>query len=658
MRSRRLFTGFLTLLSLMVHLTLFSQEDHVMETFRELEMASFAEAFSRSLDHETDSTIDVTFYHLDLTVAVDSVFLSGSNTVFLEPVIDGTDHFFLDLHHSLTVDSITFPCTAFSQSGDRLAITLDKAYAAGEPVQFTIHYGGKPVKAGGIKGLVYEDHNNGEPVIATLSTPYLAHYWYPCKDGPDDKVDSVHIDITIKDTLINGIELTAVSNGVLKSVESTEGHKTFRWRHSFPIVSYYVMVAISNYARITDQFETDSGFPMPLEYYVFNESYDQSMEGVAGIPEVIGKFSELFGEYPFFREKFGMTQLGFYGAIENQTNVIQNVLHEAWFLVSVHELAHMWFGDMITCSDWHHGWLNEGFASYCEALWVENEEGNGGYHNYLGNLKYTGGGTLYLENTDDPFNIFVPIIYQKGAWLLHMLRGVLGDDLFFSALRSYALTNDYRYAHARTSDFQYVVESVSGLDLDSFFDQWVYDSYYPIYRYNFGQEGDTAYFVLQQSQQENGWRDIFEMPVRLKFWFDDNTDTTFTVNNDQVLQFYRFAVGKKIAWAEPDPDEWILRQTFYEEELPVTGLAESVAEMYRVYPNPAKDFLIFESKGTGASISCFELFDATGKKILKVPVSGVKTTIDVRNMDGGVYFYRICSWENLIPVTGKVLINM
>ncbi len=632
-----------------------AQQDSIMEAFREREMTSWSELFSRSKMHTTDSTVDVTFYHLDLHIAVDSSFISGSNWVTLKPTVNGVDHFFLDLQGALTVDSISFPCVDFSHEGNQLKIFLDKPYDPGTALEITIFYHGKPALAGGIKGLVYEDHNGNEPVIATLSTPYLAHYWYPCKDGPADKVDSVNVDITIKDTLINGLELTAVSNGLLHSVEEHDGLRTFHWRHGFPIVSYYVMVAISNYEKITDEFRIDAGFPMPLEYYVFSESYEQSIEGVALIPDALALFTELFGEYPFFREKYGMTQLGFYGAIENQTNVIQNVLYEQWFLVSVHELAHMWFGDMITCSDWHHGWLNEGFASYCEALWVEHDQGTGAYRNYMDQFKYFGGGTLYLQNTDDPFSIFLPIIYRKGAWLLHMLRGVLGDELFFQTLKNYALNNDFRYASAGTQDFRSVAEEVSGLDLEYFFDQWVYDSYYPVYRYNYNQEGNTLYFALYQSQGENDWRESFEMPVQVRIWFEDDSDTTITIHNDKTLQFYRFTVSKTVAWVEPDPDEWILRQTIFEPELPVIGIDERTAGDYRLYPNPVSTRLNIAYDGKNHDPKTFELYDLSGKKLLSLRLRDENTTVDISPFEPGFYFYMIFSEGHSIPATGKVL---
>ncbi len=139
------------------------------------------------------------------------------------------------------------------------------------------------------------------------------------------------------------------------------------------------------------------GESFPLDYYVFENDLNTAQQGVAQLPEAIQVFSDLFGTYPFDNEKYGMTQLGFYGAIENQTNTIQNTLSLSWFDVTVHELGHMWFGDMITLADWHHCWLNEGFATYSEALWDEHLYGFTGYKNNIANNEFWNGGTLYLR---------------------------------------------------------------------------------------------------------------------------------------------------------------------------------------------------------------------------------------------------------------------
>jgi hypothetical protein len=262
-----------------------------------------------------------------------------------------------------------------------------------------------PELAGGIKGMRYETHTSNIPVIATLSTPYLAHYWVPCKDGPADKADSANVDITLPNIDFDGYPLIGVSNGILEETTVTDSSNTFHWRHRHPIVPYYVMMAVSNYVHLGHQY-CNSEACFPMDYYVFAADSSSAEAGTADIPEAMALFETLFGPYPYADEKYGMTQLGYYGAIENQTNTITNNMSPAWFMISVHELAHMWFGCNLSCVSWHHGWLNEGFATYAEALWKEHKEGTEAYRAHMMSKAWYQGGTVY-------YDAYYPIYYYN-----------------------------------------------------------------------------------------------------------------------------------------------------------------------------------------------------------------------------------------------------
>jgi aminopeptidase N len=410
-----------------------SSESGSFENFLKLEQEGWLEKIEAERYISPDTTIDVKFYHISLKVSLNPFIKGNVNCIFTSNISSLTE-IKLDLTSSLTVDSIGGSGVSYSHTSDKLVIQLNRPYTSGEETSVIIYYSGAPPVIYNTKGIRYEKHHGNQPVIATLSTPFLAHLWFPCKDGPEDKADSVYIDITIPDTSFNNIKLSATSNGELENVVSQNGKRTFYWRERYPIVPFYVMIAVSNYVTFVQDYSDTSGSSFPIIYNVFKEDSAVSVQGVQQLPEAMRLFSRLFGRYPFSSEKYGMTQIGFYGAIENQTNTIQNSLDIGSFDVSVHELAHMWFGDMITCSSWHHGWLNEGFATYCSALWAEHSSGQQAYRNYMKNREYFYGGTIYLQITDDPFYIFIPIIYSKGAWVLHMLRGVLGDEAFFSSL--------------------------------------------------------------------------------------------------------------------------------------------------------------------------------------------------------------------------------
>jgi len=650
-----------TFLTLSFFLIVFSisyaQRSQALLEHQQREWQTFKESIRYDAEYIPDTNIDVKYYCLDLNIAIDSAYIDGVVICHFEPTVAGLQQVTLSLNSSLTVSEIDGNASSYLQTGDSILINLDGAYGPGDLLELLIRYEGVPVMAGGYKGLRYETHNGDEPVIATLSTPYLAHYWYPCKDGPSDKPDSVFIDITIPVKEVNGIEVMAVSNGVFEGVIDNGDTKTYMWRHRYPIVPYYVMVAISNYVKFSEEYVGIYGEQYPLDYYVFQENILESIEGVAELPLALDIFSEKFGEYPFSNEKYGMTQLGYYGAIENQTNTIQNTLKPQWFMISVHELGHMWFGDMITCRNWHHGWLNEGFASYLEAVYVEAVDGTAAYHNYMQGFEYWNGGTLYLENATDTFSIFQAIIYDKGAYTLHMLRGVLGDEVFWDCMTEYSTDPALMYGQALTEDLQQVCEDVSGETLGYFFDQWVYDAYYPEYDYNFQNRGDSLDFLIWQTQEGLGHRPLFKMPMDVMITFGSGSDTTIRIWNDEIYQVFTIPVSEEVTMITPDPNDWILCKKNYEPGLPV-GIPDpnSISNLeVKVFPNPVFESFTIELSGATEAVD-FLLYDLNGKLVKSTDqLSDGLHQLNRENLPSGVYFYILRSALGEDLVSDKII---
>ncbi len=646
------------LITFLVNMVSMAQSRQDMDEFYAHETKTLSEFIRNSENNIPDTTIDVKFYYLDLSIAIDSPYIAGIVTCKFEPMINDLNKIWLSLNSSLQVDDVSGDVSSFYQIGDSIQINLNGTYNPGDLLEAIITYHGVPVEAGGYKGLRYETHHGTQPIIATLSTPYLAHYWYPCKDGASDKPDSVYVDITIPVKIVNGQEVIAVSNGLLENVIDNITEKTYQWRHRYPIVPYYVMAAISNYVHFGEEYSGIYGEQYPLDYYVFQEDLEASQTGVVDMPLALDVFSEKFGEYPFSMEKYGMTQLGFYGAIENQTNTITNNMFESWFMISVHELGHMWFGDNITCKNWHHAWLNEGFASYSEAVYVEAVNGHEAYQQYMTSFEYYSGGTLYLENAADTFNIFQGILYNKGPYVLHMLRGVLGDSLFFESLFDYSTYPDFQYAQATTEDFQEICEDVTAMDLDYFFDEWIYDEYYPIYYYNFENQGTELAFVIKQVQEDQGWRPVFEMPLEVKFLYDNGGDTTLTVWNDVINQVYTISVPASVGMMQLDPNSKVLCKAYYHPELPV-GLQESelLKTFVSIFPNPVRDQATLELKLPDVDDEVtFQLYDVSGRELLSLKdlQSGFHT-IQRGNINSGLYFFSLTGKDGFIKQSGKII---
>ena len=601
------------------------------------------------LDLVSDTTYDVKFYYPDVEISLDQPYISGKVTYLVIAEIDGLTQLNLDLDGAFTVDSVTQAASGFSFDNEILTINFSSTYNSGDTIIFAVYYHGVPELAGGQKGLRYENHHTDQLVIASLSTPYLGYTWWPCKDGTLDKADSLYFDITIKDTLVDGIPVIGVSNGILESVVSFDGKKKFSWRHRYPIVPYYVMIAISNYVEFQEEYNNgiDS---FPLIYYVFNDDLSSSQEGVMDLPEVFDLFTNLFGPYPFREEKYGMTQLGFYGGIENQTNTIINNMNIGWFEPSVHELAHSWFADMITCETWHHGWLNEGFATYANGLWVEHKNGLQAYNNFMQSMSYYGSGTIYLQNIDNPFGIFIPIIYNKGAWVLHMLRGIMGDEVFFDVLYTYSTSQQFQYQNATTEQFQAICENVSGLDLDYFFSEWIYEEFYPKYRYNYNFDPDNATLgiTINQIQGDLGWLPVFTMPIRIKINFNNGTDTLVSVFNNQEEQYFSFQVNHSVNNIEFDPGNLILKNAIYNPDITV-GINERILSQIKLYPNPNSGTFYIDLPEEIRNEVSLRIFTLSGQRVYSQTIEEDKSRhhkINPKNIPKGFYLVELSSAGN------------
>ncbi len=593
----------------------------------------------------------------------DSTIQATVQTEF-ESMTSGLSEITLDFDDVFTIDSIYLNGTGFTLAGESLIVVLDQAYDSGDVFTVATTYHGRPRAIGGIKGFRFVEHQ-GIPVVATLCTPYLAHTWWPCVDGPGDKLDSVHLYVTIPDTSYGGYPLYAASNGKLMNINSASpGWVTYVWHENYPIVPYYVSVAITNY-RIFSHFYHYAADSMEVPYYVFPEHFSQAQQTFAETVDMITFFAGLFGEYPFVTEKYSMADIGFYGAIEKQTKTIMGGVGTGWYMVVVHELSHMWFGDMISPTSWHHCWVNEGFATYCEALWWEDKYGLQAYHDYMDAMSYWNAGTIYLYNISNPFQIFLPICYDKGAWVLHMLRHAMGDSVFFHALHTYATDPQFMYGNANTEDVQQVFETVSGLDLNDFFQQWIYDERYPRYYYWWSyseQRRNGRYHIevtVAQRQQASGWRPIFVMPVDLVFELPGG-DTTIVVQNDDTLQTYQFEFDDIPTAVSLDPDNWILRfaqQLGVEEALQIVD--EHMASLLTCTPNPVHRTAWIEFQLPVSGDYSIDVYDVTGKLVANGQRGNREAGVhgflfDLSRLASGIYYLNLKTPNNI--ATSKLIL--
>jgi aminopeptidase N len=281
--------------------------------------------------------------------------------------------FDLDLDNThMTVDAATSAAmpAAFTQGGGVLTLVLDRAYNTGETVDVTVRYHGRPGAGAFGAAFVFNTHN-GKPFISSLSEPFDARTWWPCKDDASDKADSVDVRVTVPSGM------TTASNGRL--VESSDNGVTAyaHWHESHPISTYLVSLASPAYTVVTDWYHPTPTDSMEIRFHLFPESVVPTAAVEAKVKTMIGAFAALYGPYPFQDEKYGHAQFLWSGGMENETCTSLGSFGE--FTVA-HELSHQWWGDAITCRDFHHVWLNEGFATFSEAMWAEAQGGSSAYH--------------------------------------------------------------------------------------------------------------------------------------------------------------------------------------------------------------------------------------------------------------------------------------
>ncbi len=516
---------------------------------------------------------DATWYGLDLMVDPTAHQVSG--TVTMRVTVTGASLATLDLHLAagMTVDGIATGATplSFTRVGEVVTATLDRAYTQGEDVSLAVTYHGNP--AGDAFGW---SSISGQTLVWTLSEPYGARTWWPCKDLNADKADSADVTITVPQNLI------VASNGRLVSQTTNGGWATYHWHEQYRISTYLISFAAHPYVVFSEYYHYSPTDSMEVRNFVSPSYESQARTGYAAVPQMIGVFAGAYGEYPFIAEKYGHAHFTWGGGMEHQTCSSMSYGYYADTFIA-HELSHQWWGDMVTCADFHHIWLNEGFATWSEAYWREQHEGEAAYRDEMAAAEYYGAGTVIVEDPGDFNGIFdYNLSYLKASWVVHMLRGVLGDDDFFAGLALYRQQHEYDVA--TTEDLQAALEAVSGRDLGAFFQQWIYGEYFPQYAYSYAVTPQGGQYLVQvrieQTQTNAG---VFVMPIDLKF-------TTFNgavrrrVENDQRVQYYSFLLNANVQGAAFDPDHWILAQVT--QVAPTAVGPPDLAANLSAYPNP------------------------------------------------------------------------
>jgi len=563
-------------------------------------------------------------------------YISGNVTSYFVGQVENLNEISFDLYSGLVVDSVVQHTQKinYTRSGDTLILQLNHSLQKMEIDSVSIYYQGEPGNIG--YGAFTQSNHKGIPIIWTLSEPYGAMDWWPCKQSLTDKIDSIDIWVTSPETY------RTASNGVLVLDTVINGNRTMHWKHRFPIATYLVAIATTNYAIYSDSLLLTDGRKIEILNYVYPENLDTAKKQTPVTAEIMQLYNHLIGEYPFAREKYGHAQFGWSGGMEHQTMSFMAGFN---FELIAHELAHQWFGDYITLASWHDIWLNEGFATYLAGLAYENMMDGFWWPRWkmvnLENIISNPSGSVFADDTTSVSRIFNGrLSYSKGAYLLHTLRWVLGDTNFFKGLRSYF--NDRKVANgfATTRQFVQHLENAGDTTLTEFFNDWYYGEGFPIYSASYVQESPEALHIQLSQFSSDSSINFFEMPVPVRVYNFDKTDSAdFRLINTENNQKFTVNPGFEISTLKIDPDLWLISQTAEVVQAPVIETSDGL----QVYPNPFKDQIKIIPP-TGLKNVRASIYSAEGKLIKTF--SQNQTTLDLSELKPGLYILKLETSQN------------
>lgn len=581
---------------------------------------------------------DLKYHRLEWEVDPGVHYISGEVTSYFVPKTGGFNQLHFDLQDSMIVRSVRYRGipVAFRKTGDDvLQIDLPKVLPDGVLDSISVAYEGAPVSDG--FGSFATGAHQGTPVLWTLSEPYGAKNWWPCKQDLSDKIDSIDVIVTTPKAYRVG------TNGVLVSERPrSNGRSTYHWRHRYPIPAYLISLAVTNYEVFTDYVDLDNGASIPIVNYVYPENLNAAQIQLRSTVEQMELFNRLFGLYPFAKEKYGHAQFGWGGGMEHQT---MSSMGGFSYGLQAHELAHQWFGNKVTCGSWADIWLNEGFATYLTGLTGEFLFSSGSaWENWkastIRDVTSRPGGSVWVDDTTSVSRIFnYRLSYQKGAMLLHMLRWILGDEAFFQATRNYLNDPTLAYGYASTADLQRHLEAEGNIDLDEFFADWLYGEGYPSYTVKYAPRPGGVLISLEQrtSHPSVGF---FEMPVPVRVSGEGKSRTLVL---DHRYSGQRFDVDLPFTTDSLtfDPEQWILSRDniVSREELTSVDRVEAIQASVRLFPNPVRDELEIrvEEVRFVDEIESVVVSDMQGRAVLRIDEISARMEVNFSEWPAGVY---------------------
>lgn len=635
------------------------KEEFGIEHIAESEMRSASKRMQLQVNPNTQN-YDITYSKLEFTVDPAVYNISGKVTTTFKALSNMTTvtfDFYKTTTNPFVISSVKINGTSapFSHNASHeLVITLPSTLTTGNSASAEIIYSGAP--STGEQAFTAGTHGSSVPVIYTLSEPYGARDWWPCKQDLNDKIDSLDVYITAPSQYVS------VSNGIEPAAPVVAGaNKTTHFHHGHPIAAYLVAIAVTNYQVYIQQagLGTAASPFYPIINYIYPETSSTTITNLAVTPNIINFYETIIGPYAFRDEKYGHAEFGWGGGMEHTTVSFMGGFQRD--LIS-HEMGHQWFGDKITCGSWKDIWLNEGVTEYMSGCVVENFDGPTSFiswkTNKINSVTSSPTGNLYLYDTDlsNVNRIFSSrLTYNKGSMVANMLRYMMGDANFFQALRNYLSDPLLAYNYALTPQFQAKLEALYGSSLQEFFDDWVYKEGYPIYTITATNSAANQVTVqINQTQSitnsaQTGYVSYFEMPVPVRLTLSNSTSMDVKLNNTFSGQTFvvNLPAGTSATGIQFDPNKNIISKN----STATLGTQQfNVETSFHLFPNPANDLLTIVTPDQ-MTINNVLFYNVLGQKSLESNT----TKIDISSLATGVYSVIINT--NQGPILKKLLKN-
>ena len=595
------------------------------------------------------TNFDVKYYRCEWEVDPATRYITGKVTVYYT-IVSSANSISFDLVNELNVDSVRQRNILLGNqhSSDVLQVNFLSTISAGTFDSISIFYKGAPPDAG--FGSFEQTTHAGTPVIWTLSEPYGSRDWWPCKNGLDDKADSIDVIVT------NPAAYKAASNGLLQTEILINGgtKKLTHWKHRYPIASYLVCLAVTNYSVFNNTVQLGS-VNLPMQTYCFPEDLSSFQVNTPLVLNALQLYHNLFGDYPFIKEKYGHVQFGWGGGMEHQTSTFIVTPDEG---LMAHELAHQWFGDKITCASWQDIWLNEGFATHLASIYAEAKYPAtiiSSRKNEIASITSQAGGSVWVDDTANVGRIFSGrLSYTKGSHLLYMLRWKLGDSVFFKALRQYQKDPVLIYGFAKTDDLKRNLEQVSGQDFTEFFKDWFKGQGYPSYKVEWTQLGSSYVRIKMNQTTSHPSVNFFELPVALKFK-NASQEKTIVVDNKTNAEIFIRNIGFIADTVLVDPEYWLITKNNSSQKIPDVVNGQNVVQ---VYPNPFQNQFYVYLRNFSASSAFIHLYNPVGQLVFSKKIALTNgsefTEVTSNHLSAGVYIFRV-ETDNGFKLSKRIL---